>query len=66
MNSRIILTSTRRPKLLKPDRTSPDLEVRFRAHRLRLLADGHTWEAVSPLLVLQVADQFAPSTGRAG
>jgi putative transposase len=50
MTPSVILTPTQRQELLDLFRKHPDPEVRFRAHILLLLGDGHSWEAVSSLL----------------
>ena len=46
----ITLDPWQRRELLERYRTDPEPEVRFRAHILLLLADGHTWASVGELL----------------
>jgi transposase len=46
----IVLNPSQRCELLALYRKHPDPEVRFRAHILLLLADGHSWQEVSSLL----------------
>ena len=50
MNRSIDLSPEQRQALLDRYRKDPDPEVRFRAHILLLLADGHTWATVCTLL----------------
>ena len=46
----VILDARQRQALLDRYRKDPDPEVRFRAHILLLLADGHTWSSVATFL----------------
>src|SRR5262245_18598611 len=46
----IRLTGAQRNDLLDHYRTDPDPQVRLRAHVLLLLADGHTWAAITAVL----------------
>jgi transposase len=50
MTRSIILDTRQRQALLDRYRKDPDPEVRFRAHILLLLNDGHTWATVCTLL----------------
>ena len=50
MTRSVILDSRQRQALLDRYRKDPDPEVRFRAHVLLLLADGHTWATVATFL----------------
>ena len=50
MTPSIVLTPDQRQDLLDRYRKDPDPEVRFHAHILLLLADGHTWTTVATLL----------------
>jgi putative transposase len=50
MTSSIVLQPIERRELLDLYRKHTDPEVRFRAHILLLLADGHSWEDVGALL----------------
>src|SRR5262249_21266550 len=50
MSRSVTLDARQRQALLDRSRKDSDPEVRFRAHILLLLADGHTWEAVAALL----------------
>ncbi len=50
MNRSVILDARQRQALLDRYRKDPDPEVRFRAHILLLLADGHTWSSVATFL----------------
>jgi putative transposase len=50
MTRSVTLDARQRQALLDRYRKDPDPDVRFRAHILLLLADGHTWEAVTALL----------------
>jgi putative transposase len=50
MTRSVTLDARQRQALLDRYRKDPDPEVRFRAHILLLLADGHTWEEVGALL----------------
>ncbi len=59
LNSHLLLTSMtcsvtldarQRQALLDRYRKDPDPEVRFRAHILLLLDDGHTWSSVATFL----------------
>jgi transposase len=50
MTRSVTLDARQRQALLDRYRQDPDPEVRFRAHILLLLADGHTWEEVGALL----------------
>src|SRR3954453_15349437 len=50
MTRRLTLDARQRRALLDRYRTDPEPEVRFRAHILLLLADGHTWATVCTLL----------------
>ena len=43
MTRSVTLDARQRQALLDRYRKDPDPEVRFRAHILLLLADGHTW-----------------------
>ena len=49
MKRSIDLSPEQRTALLDRYRKDPDPEVRFRAHILLLLADGHTWATVAAL-----------------
>jgi hypothetical protein len=46
MTRSVTLDARQRQALLDRSRKDPNPEVRFRAHILLLLADGHTWEEV--------------------
>ena len=46
MTRSVTLDARQRQALLDRYRQDPDPGVRFRAHILLLLADGHTWEEV--------------------
>jgi transposase len=50
MTRSVILDARQRQALLERYRKDPDPEVRFRAHILLLLAEGHTWETVAAML----------------
>src|SRR3954451_5525093 len=50
MNRSVTLDAQQRQALLDRYRKDPDPEVRFRAHILLLLANGHTWETVTAML----------------
>jgi len=50
MTPSIVLHPDRRQDLLDRYRKDPDPEVRFRAHILLLLAEGHTWATAATLL----------------
>jgi putative transposase len=50
MTPSIVLSPDQRQDLLDRYRKDPDPEIRFRAHILLLLADGHTWATVAMLL----------------
>ena len=50
MTRSIVLESDQRGALLETYRKHPDPEVRFRAHILLLLADGHSWQDVGSWL----------------
>src|SRR3954454_7107187 len=50
MTRSIDLKTEQRTALLDRYRKDPDPEVRFRAHILLLLDDGHTWATVAALL----------------
>src|SRR3954453_18770787 len=50
MTRRLTLDARQRRALLDRYRTDPEPEVRFRAHILLLLADGHTWATACALL----------------
>jgi putative transposase len=50
MTPSVTLDARQRQALLDRYRKDPDPEVRFRAHILLLLADGHTWETVAAFL----------------
>ena len=50
MTRSVILDARQRQALLDRYRKDPDPEVRFRAHILLLLADGHTWTTVATFL----------------
>jgi len=50
MTRSVTLDVRQRQALLDRYRKDPDPEVRFRAHILLLLADGHTWATVATLL----------------
>jgi putative transposase len=50
MTPSVVLKPAQRTELLDLYRKHPDPEVRFRAHILLLLADGHSWQAVGALL----------------
>src|SRR5690349_6755213 len=50
MTRSVTLDARQRQALLDRYRKDPDPEVRFRAHILLLLADGHTWQDVGALL----------------
>src|SRR3974377_1968240 len=50
MTRSVILDARQRQALLDRYRKDPDPEVRFRAHILLLLADGHTWATVATFL----------------
>ena len=50
MTRSVTLDARQRQALLDRYRKDPDPEVRFRAHILLLLADGHTWEQVGAWL----------------
>src|SRR5258707_10455133 len=50
MNRSVTLDARQRQALLDRYRKDTDPDVRFRAHILLLLADGHTWAAVASLL----------------
>lgn len=44
------LTTTQRDELLTIDRKDSDPELRFRAHIILLLADGHPWDTIESML----------------
>src|SRR5437660_2812500 len=50
MTRSVSLDARQRQALLDRYRKDPDPEVRFRAHILLLLADGHTWQTVAAIL----------------
>ena len=50
MTPSVSLDARQRQALLDRYRTDRDPEVRFRAHILLLLADGHSWATVCTLL----------------
>ena len=50
MTRSVTLDARQRQALLERYRQDPDPGVRFRAHILLLLADGHTWEEVGAVL----------------
>jgi putative transposase len=50
MTRSVTLDARQRQALLDRYRKDPDPDVRFRAHILLLLADGHTWETVTAML----------------
>src|SRR5689334_13821098 len=50
MTPSIVLNADQRQALLDHYRKDPDPEVRFRAHILLLLADGHSWATVATVL----------------
>ena len=50
MTPSIVLNATERLELLDLYRKHPNPEVRFRAHLLLLLDDGHSWQEVGALL----------------
>src|SRR3982751_3091004 len=50
MTRSVTLNTWQRQALLDRYRKDPDPEVRFRAHLLLLLADGHSWATVAALL----------------
>ena len=50
MTYSVTLDARQRQALLDRYRKDPDPEVRFRAHILLLLADGHTWSSVATFL----------------
>ena len=50
MTRSVILDARQRQALLDRYRKDPGPEVRFRAHILLLLADGHTWATVATFL----------------
>jgi transposase len=50
MTPSIVLESDQRSALLDTSRKHSDPEVRFRAHILLLLADGHSWQDVGSIL----------------
>src|SRR5438067_10979154 len=50
MTPSIVLNPDQRQALLDHYRQDPDPEVRFRAHILLLLADGHSWATVAAVL----------------
>ena len=50
MTRSVTLDARQRQALLDRYRKDPDPEVRFRAHLLLLLAEGHTWATVAMLL----------------
>src|SRR4051812_38087423 len=50
MTRSVTLDARQRQALLDRYRKDPDPEVRFRAHILLLLDDGHTWATVCTLL----------------
>src|SRR3954454_19605905 len=50
MTPSIVLNPDQRQALLDHYRKDPDPEVRFRAHILLLLADGHSWATVAAIL----------------
>ena len=50
MTRSVTLDARQRQALLDRYRKDPDPEVRFRAHTLLLLADGHTWSSVATFL----------------
>ena len=50
MTRSVTLDARQRQALLDRYRQDRDPEVRFRAHILLLLADGHTWQAVTAIL----------------
>ena len=50
MTPSIVLQPTERQELLDLYRKHTDPEVRFRAHILLLLADGHSWQQVGAVL----------------
>jgi putative transposase len=46
----LTLTTSRRDELLQIYRKDPDPELRFRAHIILLLADGHRWDTIEAML----------------
>ena len=71
MTRSVTLDARQRQALLDRYRKDPDPEVRFRAHILLLLADGHTWATVARAAVLQLPHhrplgQAVPRGGRRG
>src|SRR5437764_8922156 len=50
MTPSLVLNPDQRQALLDHYRKDPDPEVRFRAHILLLLADGHSWATVATVL----------------
>src|SRR3954454_10232977 len=46
----LTLKPTRRDELLQTYRKDPDPELRFRAHIILLLGDGHPWDTIEAML----------------
>src|SRR3954465_6600282 len=46
----LTLTTTQREELLQTYRKDSDPELRFRAHIILLLADGHPWDTIEAML----------------
>ena len=46
----LTLKPTQRDELLRTYRKNPDPELRFRAHIILLLADGHRWDTIEGIL----------------
>ena len=46
----LTLTTSRRDELLQIYRKDPDPELRFRAHIILLLGEGHPWDTVESML----------------
>ena len=44
------LTTTQRDELLRTYRKDPDPELRFRAHIILLLGEGHAWDTIEATL----------------
>jgi putative transposase len=48
----LTLKPTQRDELLRTYRKDPDPELRFRAHIILLLADGHRWDTIEAVLFI--------------
>jgi putative transposase len=55
MDGSIVLSGSRRKRLLRLYRTETDPSVRLRAHLILLLADGHPWALITAVLFCSTA-----------